>query len=230
METVWGFPLIINHRKDTNDESVARAILSPHFNEYHVEYFTYRNGDIFIDLGAHIGMWTILMASKNPTFKVYSVEPIPENYEMIKLNIESNRLKNVVPINVAIADSTIYYPERPEDKFIGAHRWIGSPQGGDKYITVPAISLDQLFDDYKIDKCRVLKTDMEGSEIKAFRDISERNLQKIDYIVGEFHPWEENFETFFGYFKNFVDISDSVNYPKKEKNDLQNFLYKREGI
>jgi len=230
METVWGFPLTINYRLDTNDLDIARSILSPHFNEYHVEKFTYHDGDTFVDFGSHIGMWAILMASYSPTFKVYAVEPIPENYNLIQMNIQSNNLTNVTPLNVAISDSIIYYPERPRDKFIGAHRWVGSPQGGDKYITVPAISLDELFDKYNIQHCRVLKTDMEGSEIKTFRDVSDRNLQKIDYVIGEFHAWGEDVETFFSYFHNFVDVSSSVDYPKKGKCDLQNFLYKNKRV
>jgi len=53
METVWGFPLTINYRLDTNDLDIARSILSPHFNEYHVEKFTYHDGDTFVDLGCY---------------------------------------------------------------------------------------------------------------------------------------------------------------------------------
>ena len=189
-----------------------------------------RNGKPIWCGNSHIGMWAILMASYSPTFKVYAVEPIPENYNLIQMNIQSNNLTNVTPLNVAISDSIIYYPERPRDKFIGAHRWVGSPQGGDKYITVPAISLDELFDKYNIQHCRVLKTDMEGSEIKTFRDVSDRNLQKIDYVIGEFHAWGEDVETFFSYFHNFVDVSSSVDYPKKGKCDLQNFLYKNKRV
>uniref|UniRef100_A0A6M3Y0T1 Putative methyltransferase n=1 Tax=viral metagenome TaxID=1070528 RepID=A0A6M3Y0T1_9ZZZZ len=226
METVWGKPLKINYRLNTNDLDIATSILSSHFNEYHVEKFSYVDGDVFIDLGSHIGMWSILMASRSPTFKVYSYEAIPENYEIIMMNKESNNLANLYPFNIAIADSIIYYPKRPRDKFIGAHRWIGSPQGGDKYIVVPSITLDEVFDSNKIDRCRVLKTDMEGSEIKAFRDISERNLKKIDYVIGEFHPWNVGINTFYSYFqKHFIDATTLV-YEKKGNMNLQNFLYK----
>jgi len=225
IDTVWGKPLTISYRENTNDLDVARAIAT--FNEYHVDFFSYEDGDTFIDLGSHVGIWSILMALHNSTFKVISYEAIPENYEMIKRNMKNNNLNNVYPFNIAISDSKIYYPYNPQDSFVSTHRWIGSPQGGTKYITVPSISLNDVFNKHNISRCRVLKTDIEGSEVHAFLDLTKENLAKIDYVIGEFHPWGIGMDTFFSYFKDFVDISRLI-YPENKRNfDLQNFLFKR---
>jgi predicted RNA methylase len=50
-----------------------------------------RNGDIVIDVGAHIGSYTIRCAKLvGENGKVIAVEPIPENLVLLKNNLEFN--------------------------------------------------------------------------------------------------------------------------------------------
>lgn len=65
------------------------------YDEYGSKKFSYQDGDTFIDLGSHIGIWALTMASLNPTFKVYAYEPIPENFRLLQTNKEQNGLNNL---------------------------------------------------------------------------------------------------------------------------------------
>jgi FkbM family methyltransferase len=215
-------------RKGTNDKDIICPIFN--LDEYLTKTFSYQNGDIFIDLGAHIGSWSVLMGCMNPTFKVYSYEPIPENFDTLVANIRLNNLENVIPFERAVSSETegeelLYYddhPNSPETRYVASN--YVRPLA--EKILVKKISLNDIFSSNKIDKCRVLKTDCEGGELKAFKTISTENLQKIDYIIGECHPlapdeWSSFAHLFSEYF---IDLSDKffVNHP----NTYPHFLYK----
>jgi FkbM family methyltransferase len=56
-----------------------------------------KEGDVVIDIGAHIGYYTLLLAKLvGPKGKVFAFEPNPENFKVLKKNIELNGYKNVV--------------------------------------------------------------------------------------------------------------------------------------
>ncbi|MFH8087017.1 MAG: FkbM family methyltransferase [Candidatus Aenigmatarchaeota archaeon] len=57
---------------------------------------------MFLDIGAHLGRYSII-ASKNFK-KIYAFEPHPENFKMLRKNIKINRIKNVVPIKIALSN------------------------------------------------------------------------------------------------------------------------------
>lgn len=90
-----------------------------------------KEGDIVLDLGANIGYWTCLfseLVGKNG--KVYSFEPSPANFELLKKNVEVNGYKNVILEQRAVAersyttklylsqgsmDNRIYRPNEPRN-------------------------------------------------------------------------------------------------------------------
>src|SRR5437764_1145672 len=62
-------------------------------------------GDVFVDVGAHIGYFTILAAGLvGSTGKVLAFEPEPTNYEQLLRHIKLNDLSNVVVFNWAVGD------------------------------------------------------------------------------------------------------------------------------
>lgn len=60
-----------------------------------------RQEDLFIDVGANIGSYTILAASVNNS-NVISFEPIPKTYDRLMANIRANSCANVIAFNEGI--------------------------------------------------------------------------------------------------------------------------------
>ena len=56
----------------------------------------------FLDIGAHMGFYTILLSNKN--IKTFSFEPIKENFNQLEENKRLNNLKNVTLYNFALSD------------------------------------------------------------------------------------------------------------------------------
>lgn len=60
-------------------------------------------GGVSIDIGAHYGIYSLLAARKSK--KVFAFEPVPENYKILKKNIEANGLDDIItPFNKAVSD------------------------------------------------------------------------------------------------------------------------------
>jgi FkbM family methyltransferase len=55
-----------------------------------------------LDAGANIGLYSILFALKQPTAKIIAFEPDPINYAFLVLNLEINKINNVIPFNLAL--------------------------------------------------------------------------------------------------------------------------------
>jgi len=66
----------------------------------------FRPGNTLFDIGANIGIYSILAAASNPEGTVVAVEPMPATFARLCQNAEVNGLRNVDPYCVAVADRT----------------------------------------------------------------------------------------------------------------------------
>ena len=55
---------------------------------YEKQFFKFKENDTIIDVGANIGIFSLYIANKlNGNLKLYSLEPIPQNYELLSKNL-----------------------------------------------------------------------------------------------------------------------------------------------
>ena len=80
-------------------ESMSIVSASLGFEEFMKPWLQIKAGDVVIDVGAHVGKYTVSFAKKGA--KVIAMEPSRETYQVLVRNIAANGLKNVVPLNVA---------------------------------------------------------------------------------------------------------------------------------
>lgn len=62
------------------------------------------DGDVFMDVGANIGLYSLYAAKLKPTSTVYSFEPESQNFGRLCRNIVLNALPNIVPCNFPLCD------------------------------------------------------------------------------------------------------------------------------
>ena len=66
-----------------------------------------RKNDVFLDVGAHIGIYTVKLARK--VSKVIALEPEPKNYSFLRRNIFINGVNNkVIALPIAASDNDGY--------------------------------------------------------------------------------------------------------------------------
>ena len=63
-----------------------------------------RSGDVFFDIGANIGGYSLFAAKKVPSCTVYAFEPAFLNFSRLCNNIAMNKLANVTPCSLPLCD------------------------------------------------------------------------------------------------------------------------------
>lgn len=83
----------------------------PHYENACYEHFTAdlvriyaKTTDLFIDVGAHYGFFSLLVGRSNPGCKIVAFEPTPENFEILTRNLKHNNIANVEAINQAVSN------------------------------------------------------------------------------------------------------------------------------
>ena len=118
-----------------------------------------RPGDLFVDVGAHIGWFATLAAVLvGPEGRVHAVEPFPSSFARLRKNASRSGLANLMPWPVAAGDrfgtARVAAQEGSDSGSVTTLRGQGVP--------VPRMPLDSLVDEDR--PVRLLKIDVEGYE------------------------------------------------------------------
>lgn len=152
----------------------ARSMIIDYFadSEEQLEAFNPLLGQTVLDIGAHVGAYTILAASQvGRKGKVIAVEPHPENYRILLKNLMLNGLKNGFPVNVALLDRSGYV-KLYLGKTTCRHSILRSESTYEKCLNVPCITADELLAKLGIGKVDWIKIDVEGAELKVLNGMS----------------------------------------------------------
>ena len=158
--------------------------LNPYFHEYDVTKFVVNNigpGEVFLDVGAHAGLYTLLASKKNA--ETYSFEPNPLNLQYLKENIELNNQKNITIVSKAVSNESgsflLHFSKRETASSSGV--WQNDRE---ENVCVESITLDQAASIYGWKDIKILKIDTEGNDLKVLEGAAE-TLKKCKYIIIE---------------------------------------------
>jgi FkbM family methyltransferase len=141
-----------------------------------IKRFTPKEGDIVVDIGAHIGLYTIISSKRvGANGKVVAIEAHPGNFEMLNSNIKLNQLNNVIPLNYAVYSKEtkvkLYLPSG-ESGFTKYNtimpNWINTRE---KFVEVNANTLDYLLqlNEIRQEEVNWIKIDVEGAEFEVLK-------------------------------------------------------------
>ena len=172
----------IKIRPQTNDRIILNEIFIYHL--YTPKYFEIKNNDLVVDVGAHIGIFSIFASQF--ARKVYAIEPVLENFKILESNIQINKIKNITPVNKAISGTTGERDMFLDETNPGGHSFYPSSVRPKKR-KVLAISLKDFFIQNNISGIDFLKMDCEGAEYEIFFNCPDEILFKIKKISLEYH-------------------------------------------
>lgn len=146
-----------------------------------------KKGDMVLDLGANIGYWTCLLAELvGDKGHVYAFEPEPNNFQLLKKNIEINGYKNVTLEQKAVSDKTgkirLFISDVKTDHRI--YDWSGHQNS----IEIDAVRLDDYFKDNEL-IINYIKSNLQGADFAAVKGMSSliKRSKTLKMIV-EYHP------------------------------------------
>lgn len=149
-----------------------------------------RPGMTYVDAGANLGEFVVRAARRvGPRGRVYALEAAPGTFANLQYNIALNRLRQVRPMCVAVADS-----DAPQQFYPGPGPDSGSSSlypsdGAGPAVTVPGLTLDTLAEREGLQSVDLIKLDVEGAELAAFRGMTKLlSRRPSPVVVFEFHP------------------------------------------
>jgi len=147
-------------------------------------------GRICIDVGAHLGIVSMVLAKMGGI--VHAYEPHPINYQNTLKHIKINDLTTkILPFNEAIWDNSGIEPLRIDDEYprsSDSHTMF-EPES-ERRIYVKTITPELLFRRTKEKKIGYLKLNCEGAEYQILKYLVKNPsiLERIEKIMVEVHP------------------------------------------
>jgi FkbM family methyltransferase len=174
------------------DEWVTNQLFWRGFDTYEPEsmpvFLQHAGGaPTIIDVGAHIGMYSLTAAKMNPDARVIAFEPMPDVHRRLVDNIELNSLRNVTSVAAAVSDSegtAVFYHARMEGlpsssslsrEFMDYYEGIGTT-------SVRLVTLDAFCAEHDVRRVDLVKVDTESTEpavLRGMQAVLERDRPTI---------------------------------------------------
>jgi FkbM family methyltransferase len=155
--------------------------------------------DVFVDVGANLGLYTCLAASKGR--RVVAIEPLASNLRYLYRNIRSNRLKGVEVFPVGLSSA----PGLSVLGGIGAQasflpNWAQADYSFNQYVETvcPVSTLDIVLGNRFSGMRLLIKIDVEGFEFEVLQgatatlEMSPKPSWIVECFLDKYHPGSRN--------------------------------------
>jgi FkbM family methyltransferase len=182
---------------DPNDWLEGQFIFNPQTYEHtEIRYLqrTLREGDLFLDAGAHIGFFSLAARQTvGPTGRVIAIDANPAMCARLQTTIEDNALANIQVLNRGLSDRRELLELRVHPKNRGASSFLSEFHEGET-VQIPCSPLIDVLGDLAVTRIAGAKLDLEGFEFRVL-DHFLKNAPKSawpDFIIAEHYPaWNQ---------------------------------------
>jgi FkbM family methyltransferase len=123
-------------------------------------------GPVF-DVGANIGVISLILARRFPDRVIHAFEPNPSSVRSLRKNISQNQADNVIVRDVAVGakQEKVLFDANPRDR--GTARKVNEKSRHVRQVA--CVTLDSYVEEYGIEKVSLLKIDVEGYEKEVIK-------------------------------------------------------------
>ena len=142
--------------------------------------------DTVIDIGAHVGYFTLYATNLAKKGKIISYEPSKNSFLTLEKNIKMNKFSNIKLENVAVSkiQGKALLHTNDMDEISNS---LYNRNNKVEVQEVETTTLDNIFLKHKLEKINFLKMDCEGAEYDIIMNASSSILDKIQKISAEIH-------------------------------------------
>lgn len=195
----------------------------------------FEDGEVFYDIGACIGQYSLLASYLYPKMKIYSFEPHINNYKRLVDNVKLNNSKNITHMCIAVSD------HEGIEKFCISNSNVGTTgsqiyhlEGSNLSYNIETTSVDKIVE--TIDFPNHIKIDVDGTECDIIKGM-EQTLKdpRLKTVIVEFNERIDEMITMFtdnGFTKDNIftrfaemqkaflyrDLNNNVTWIKKQPN------------
>lgn len=183
-----------------NDDLVTREIYRMGLSSYEPDTLPLavalaRRATVIVDVGAHIGTFTLSMAVANGNAQIFAFEPVAAVFDRLMKNVTNNGMKGVVCVAAAVAEEAGQTPLfSPAGRVstvasrVPRHRLSYREEPYQCQI-VPSIRLDTFLAGCDIGSVDLVKIDVEQAELGVLRGMGSL-LEARPHVICEVFPAE----------------------------------------
>jgi FkbM family methyltransferase len=175
-----GTDIPLTLRLGTSDISVFKEI----FIDLEYGWAFNKSPSVIVDAGGYIGLSAAFFAHTYPEAMIIAIEPDARNYELLTLN--TARFPNVHAVRAAVwkESGTISLTDPGFGAWgLQVSESFAPVTGGD---LVRAVTIDEIEQEFGLDRIHLLKVDVEGSEKEIF-STADSWISSVDAICIELH-------------------------------------------
>lgn len=187
---VQGFKIFLNSKDQGEAKDMLLRGVYDQLETDIIKQFI-KDGDIALDIGAHIGYFTLLLARAVRSGRVYAFEPELKNFKFLSKNIEINKYSNVVLENIALSSASGKVKLFLDKNNLGNMSFssLNIPQkSSNGYIEVKSMTLDEYMNKIS-NKISFIKIDVQGAEGLVFSGALQTLRRNKPVILVEFWPY-----------------------------------------
>ncbi len=178
-------------KKSTDFLVFEQVILNQEYKPFLdlIKKYSQNKGLNLVDAGSNVGFASLYLNEHLNINRIVSIEPSKENIKNLKENFHSNSITNIHIYETGLWEKKTRL--KLDTNFRDGREWSlrlietneNDPDGFD------CISIENIFDDEKIEIIDILKIDIEGGEKEVFKAFEKDNsiLSKIKFIAIEIH-------------------------------------------
>jgi FkbM family methyltransferase len=171
-------------------------------DEYQINDLRPHDVRTVVDVGAHVGSFTLLCYHYWPNARIVAVEPHPESFELLERNTKHIPREKLTLINAAVTQkcgrcllSSPVSHSRVSEYVPDLWNAL-EPRASEFGIVVDSISTEDLWTilrEERIEEVDLMKLDCEGAEYAIFPDLARIGaMPSIGWIRGEWHCRRQN--------------------------------------
>jgi len=202
------------------DKTYRLSLYGQYGDRVMMELKSIHDNDMFLDIGANTGLFSIVAAKAAKDVKVFSWEPNKTIFPLLMHNIIRNGCVNIVPFNAAISDVDGEVSFTSVEKHSGkSHISTGETAG--KVLSLSKKSLEFL-QSITFHEC-IIKIDVEGAEYKVLcqlEDFFKSHAARVKIIV-EIN--DEHLQRFDNTRQEIVDYLSGFGFEPKYKEEKSHY-------
>lgn len=152
------------------DVSIFPSLQKGNYEKFELDLilgYSYKNDLIFWDVGANIGIYSVLFSKMHPDWKIFAFEPNKEVEPILKENIVENHAQNIEVLTLALSNKSSTSLLKLNKFRAGGNTLIDTQGNRFRVLEVITAMGDELIALKKIPKPDFIKIDCEGHELKV---------------------------------------------------------------
>ncbi len=187
-----GIPLY--YRPGTTDRGCIYEILLRPAHKVEYQLPSGLKPTVILDIGGNIGIAAVFLATRYPHAKVYTFEPVAENFAILQKNTATLPNVRAFPFGLGVQTGgfDIYASEDPRNLggfslYERASEGINAGIDTSRRTRVEIRRSADVLAENAIAQVDLIKVDTEGAEYDALMSIGDAMLSRVQWIMGELH-------------------------------------------